>query len=99
MSNNVQRVLFAVVAIPIAIGIVFWGGLPLAVLVSLIAALGAHELVAIARRQQVEPLGRHAVILSALIPLGVWVSYGGAMLIGAAAGIGARQPDAGMAAG
>ncbi len=79
MSNNVQRVLFAVVAIPIAIGIVYWGGLPLAILVSVIAALGAHELVSIARRQQIEPLWRHALIFSAAIPLGVWVSYGGAM--------------------
>lgn len=79
MSNNVQRILFAVVAIPIAIAIVYWGGLPLAVLVSVIAALGAHELVSIARRQQIEPLWRHAVIFSAVIPLSVWVSYGGAM--------------------
>ncbi len=80
MSNHLQRVLFAVVAIPIAIGIVYWGGFPLAVLVSMIAALGAHELVSIARRQQIEPLWRHALIFSALIPLGVWVSYGGALL-------------------
>lgn len=80
MSNNVQRVLFAVVAIPIAIGVVYWGGLPLAVLVSLIAALGAHELVSMARRQQIEPLGRLALLLSALIPIGVWVSYGGTLI-------------------
>lgn len=79
MSNNVQRVLFAVVAIPIAIAIVYWGGLPLALVVSVIAALGAHELVSIARRQQIEPLRRHALIFSAAIPLSVWVSYGGAM--------------------
>ncbi len=80
MSNHLQRVLFAVVAIPIAIGVVYWGGLPLALLVAVIAALGAHELVSIARRQQIEPLWRHALIFSALIPLGVWVSYGGALL-------------------
>ena len=93
MSNNVQRVLFAVVAIPIAIGIVYWGGLPLAVLVALIAGLGAHELVSIARRQQIEPLGRHALIVSALIPFGVWASYGGAMLAGAGLDWGALLPS------
>lgn len=77
MSNNVQRVLFALVAIPIAVGVVYWGGLPLALLVALIAALGAHELVGIARRQGTEPLWRHALVISAAIPLGVWVTYGG----------------------
>ncbi len=77
MSNNLKRILFAVIAIPIAIGVVYWGGLPLALLVAVIAALGAHELVAIARRQGIEPLWRHAIVMSALVPLGVWLSYGG----------------------
>lgn len=77
MSNNVQRVLFAVIAIPIAIGVVFYGGLPLAALIAVIAGLGAHELVGIARRKGIEPLWRHALVLSALVPLGVWIAYGG----------------------
>lgn len=80
MSNNVQRVLFALVAIPIAIGLVYYGGLPLALLVSVIGMLGANELVAIARRQGVEPLGRHVVVFSAAIPLGVWLAYGGSIV-------------------
>ena len=80
MSNNWKRVLFAVWAIPAAIGIVYDGGLPLALLIALIAALGAHELVGIARRQGIEPLWRHAIILSALIPLAVWVTYGGVVM-------------------
>ncbi len=80
MSNNVKRILFAVVAIPIAIGIVFQGGLALAVLVAVIAALGSHELVGIARKQGIEPLGWLAVGASALIPIGTWVSYGGAIV-------------------
>lgn len=80
MSNNVQRVLFAAVAIPIAIGLVFWGGLALATLVAVIAVLGSHELVSIARKQGIEPLGWLAVGASALIPLGTWVAYGGAIV-------------------
>lgn len=80
MSNNVQRVLVAVVAIPIAIGVVYWGGFPLAVLVAVIAGLGANELVAIARRQGVEPVAWLAIGVSVLIPLGTWVSYGGTII-------------------
>jgi phosphatidate cytidylyltransferase len=80
LSNNLQRILFAVVAIPIAIGIVYQGGLALAILVAVIAALGSHELVTIARRQGIEPLGWLAVGASALIPIGTWVSYGGSIV-------------------
>ena len=49
MSNTLQRVLVAIVAIPIAIGLVYLGGLPLALLVALLAALGANELARLAR--------------------------------------------------
>ena len=80
MSNNIQRVLFAVVAIPIAIGIVYWGGLPLALLVALIGGLGAHELVAIARRQGIQPLAPLAVGAAIALPIGTWLSYGGSMV-------------------
>ncbi|MGE0443091.1 MAG: phosphatidate cytidylyltransferase [Gemmatimonadales bacterium] len=80
MSNNLQRILFAVAAIPVAVGVVFWGGLPLALLVALIAVLGSHELTNIARRQGVAPMTRHALVLSAAIPLGIWVAYGGAIV-------------------
>ncbi len=80
MSNNWKRVLFALWAIPAALGIVYYGGLPLALLVALIAALGAHELVSIARRQGIEPLWRHALVLSATIPLAVWMTYGGMVI-------------------
>ena len=81
MSNNLQRVLFAVIAIPIAIGLVYWGGLALAVMIGLIAVLGANELIAIARRQGIEPLALHALVLSAAIPIGVWLTYGGTIAV------------------
>jgi phosphatidate cytidylyltransferase len=81
VSNNVQRVLFAVVAIPVAIGLVYWGGLPLAILVAIAAALGAGELVQLAERQGVRPLKGLVLAVSALVPLGVWVQYGGRLLL------------------
>jgi phosphatidate cytidylyltransferase len=79
MSNNLKRVLVAVIAIPFAIGFVYWGGVVLAGLIAVIAGLGAHELVSMARRQGIEPLWRHALVISVLTPIGVWLSYGGAI--------------------
>ncbi len=76
MSNQVQRLLVAAIAIPVAIGIVYWGGALLALLVILLAALGASELVGIARRQGTGPIGWLAVLVSALFPAGVWLLYG-----------------------
>jgi phosphatidate cytidylyltransferase len=78
VSNSVQRILVAVVAIPAAVGVVYWGGLPLAAVVGLLAALGAWELVGLARRQGVAPLGPLAVGVSAIFPLSVWALFGGA---------------------
>lgn len=80
MSNNLQRILFAVIAIPIAIGVVYWGGLPLAVLVAVIGGLGAHELCGIAEHQGIRPIRWIAVGAASLIPLGVWIAYGGAIV-------------------
>ncbi len=80
MSNNLQRILVAVVAIPIAVGIVFVGGLALATLVAAIAVLGARELITIARKQAIDPLAWIAIGASAVIPLGAWVAYGGTIV-------------------
>lgn len=49
-SNLTQRVAFAVVAIPVALGVVFLGGWPLVAVVSAAAVLGARELYDFARR-------------------------------------------------
>jgi len=80
-SNQVQRLLFAAAAIPIAIGVVYWGGLPLALLVGLIGGLGAAELVSLARKQGLEPLGGLAISLSVVVPLTVWLGYGGSVIV------------------
>ncbi len=68
-SNLTQRVLFAVVAIPAALGVVYWGGWLLVVLVAVVAALGARELYQIARRQGVEPLQRVGLASALALPV------------------------------
>jgi phosphatidate cytidylyltransferase len=76
MSNSLTRVLVAVVAIPLAIAVVFQGGLALGLLVAALAVLGAGELLALARHQGVRPLPWVALPAAALFPLGVWALYG-----------------------
>lgn len=49
MSNMARRVLFAVIAIPVAVGIVWLGGWPLAVLLAAAGVLGAREFLDLAR--------------------------------------------------
>lgn len=71
-SNVVTRVAFAAVAIPVALLIVWYGGVPLVALVSLVSALGTRELYDLARKQGIEPAGRLGVGAAALLP---WLTY------------------------
>lgn len=66
-SNLVRRVGFAAVAIPVALGVVWYGGWPLVALVSLISALGARELLDFAHRQDVRPSRAFALGTAALL--------------------------------
>src|SRR5206468_7279806 len=50
VTNHLQRVLFAAVAIPLALGIVWYGGLLLALLVAVAGVLGTRELFALAEK-------------------------------------------------
>jgi phosphatidate cytidylyltransferase len=54
-ANLVQRVGFAIAAIPLALLIVWYGGLPLTLLLAVAAALGTRELFGLAERQQIRP--------------------------------------------
>jgi phosphatidate cytidylyltransferase len=54
-ANLVRRVGFAAVAIPLALAIVWYGGLPLALLLALAGALATRELFDLAERGQVRP--------------------------------------------
>jgi len=55
-GNVVRRVGFAIVAIPVAAAIVYLGGWPLVVLLSLAGLLGTRELYDLAQRTDVRPL-------------------------------------------
>ena len=63
-ANVVRRVAFAVAAIPIALGIVYLGGLPLVVLVAAAGALAVRELFDLAARVEIQPLRALGVMLA-----------------------------------
>jgi phosphatidate cytidylyltransferase len=67
-SNLAQRIAVAVVAIPIALLVVWWGGWPLAAVLAALAALGARELYDFARRHGVDPLERTGLVSAAALP-------------------------------
>lgn len=74
MSDLTKRVLFAAIAIPTTVGLVWLGGWPLAAALAVLAVLGTGEVYALARRQGIVPLGMAGLALAALIPLGgEWV--------------------------
>lgn len=66
-ANMVRRVAFAAVAIPLALGIVWLGGWPLALVVSLVSALGTREFYDLARKQGIEAATRTGIVTSALL--------------------------------
>lgn len=69
-SNLVRRVGFAVIAIPLALAVIWYGGLPLAFLVALTSALGARELFDLAGRQGIQPARALGLVSTAtLAPL------------------------------
>jgi phosphatidate cytidylyltransferase len=75
--NLAQRIGFAAVAIPLALAIVWYGGWPLAVLVALIAGLGARELFGLFRQtggRAIEALG---VLGSVAVPIAAFLALTG----------------------
>src|SRR5690606_26922443 len=70
-SNLAQRLGFAAVAIPLALGVVWLGGWPLAALVTLVAVLGVRELFDIARAGGNTPRRTGGMVLAAVVPLAV----------------------------
>ncbi|MFL5403728.1 MAG: phosphatidate cytidylyltransferase [Gemmatimonadales bacterium] len=69
-SNLARRVGFAVVAIPLALIIVWYGGVPLVGLLAVAGALGARELFDLAARQGIRALrGFGLISAAALAPL------------------------------
>lgn len=73
-SNLVRRVGFAVIAIPLALGVVWYGGLPLALLLAVAGALGTRELFDLAARQGTRPVRPLGLASAAAIPLLVYAT-------------------------
>ena len=72
-SNLVRRVGFAVVAIPLALAVIWYGGLPLAFLLAITSGLGVRELFDLAGRQGIRPARAFGFVsAAALAP----VTYG-----------------------
>ena len=69
MSELTRRILFAAAAIPVAIGVIWFGDAALAALLGIIAAIGAWELFRIARAGGALPLERLGIPMAAAIPL------------------------------
>jgi phosphatidate cytidylyltransferase len=65
-SNMVRRVAFAAVAIPLALGIVWFGGWPLAITVSLVSALGTREFYDLARKNDIDAARRFGIASAAV---------------------------------
>jgi phosphatidate cytidylyltransferase len=77
VSNLAKRLAFAGVAIPVVLALVWTGGLGLAVLLAVAAAVAAWEFYAIAAGTGSDPLSVAGVVLSAAIPLGVHARFEG----------------------
>src|SRR5689334_16150782 len=75
MSELARRVAFAVVAAPAAIALIYVGGLPLALLLALVAGIGAWELYRMARNAGIDALDAIGIPLAALVPLLVHAHY------------------------
>jgi len=76
VSNNLTRVLVAAVAIPLVVFVIWMGGLTAALVVGVLAGLGAQELFGLARASGVRPLAGLGIALSVLAPLATWALLG-----------------------
>lgn len=71
-SNMTQRVLFALVAIPLVLLLLWQGGIALVLLVCLAAALGTRELLRFAQHQGIRAFSPLAVLMAAALPALAW---------------------------
>jgi phosphatidate cytidylyltransferase len=73
-SELARRVGFAVVAIPFVLLVVWYGGLPLAALLAVAAALGTAELFDLAERGGVRPARAYGIFSATALPLLAWLA-------------------------
>jgi phosphatidate cytidylyltransferase len=74
-SELTRRVLFSVVAIPIAIAVVLYGGAALAALLAVVSALAAWEFFRLARATGLTPMDDAGIVIAGLIPLAVHARF------------------------
>ena len=87
-SELVRRIGFAAVAIPLALLIVWYGGLPLAGLLAVAGALGTGELFGLAERGGARPARPFGMATAAAIPLVTYLALARPSVGAAAAGAG-----------
>jgi phosphatidate cytidylyltransferase len=71
VSELTRRIIFAVIAAPASVGVVYFGDWALAIVLSVLAALGAWELMRMARATGVQPLEPAGIAIAALLPIAV----------------------------
>jgi phosphatidate cytidylyltransferase len=69
VSELTRRVLFSLVAIPVALGAIWYGDWALAALLAIAAALGAYEYFGIARAAGHQPFATAGAALAGLVPI------------------------------
>ena len=68
-SELTKRILFGVIAAPVAIAVLVFGGWPLAALIAVASAIGAWELFRIARASGAAPLDNIGIAAAGITPL------------------------------
>jgi phosphatidate cytidylyltransferase len=79
MSELAKRVLFSIVAAPLALWIVLAGGAPLAALLAIVCAIGAWEFFRIARATGARPLDDVGIACAGVVPLAIHAHYLGVL--------------------
>jgi len=74
-SELTKRILFGVIAAPVAIAVLVFGGWPLAALIAVASAIGAWELFRIARASGAAPLDNIGIAAAGIAPLVVHSAY------------------------
>jgi phosphatidate cytidylyltransferase len=81
MGELGTRVVVALLGAPVVVGVLWWGGAPLAAVLGLFAALGAREYSRLAAVGGARPFARLATVAAAAVPLAVHGQAVGALRI------------------
>ena len=81
MNDGLKRIITALVALPLVIGLMYLGGWPFAALVVLIALLAQHELYGMARAVNVHALLGPGLALGALVVLRAFIPHWAAVFL------------------